>query len=366
MAIEIETSTDSVEEVQAALSKTAEVELAPETPAGEEVKDPPEEEQTEGEQEETPDSEEPAGEDDTEEEKPAATDKKEGEPKPAAKAKTVPMARLNEEIRKRKAVEAELRQKRESDRSTKPDDKPIEPERPKTFSGVAEPKIEDFLKDVDEFDQKAVAQATAKFSKAAIDWARQEGKAEDAYDRQQEERKSAENEKVKLFKQALPDTIARRPEYNDLVPNSNVFISDTMKDCMFESTIGPDLLLHFVLNPDQAERVCAITSLRGQVREMEKIEAELLPEIEAARAAAGGGKGEGAPATPAKNGKIIPPKKTAAAPASSNAPAPPARVRSAGTAPKTEQELAGTQDKTGVDIDFNPEYEKSVKNRRKI
>ena len=53
-----------------------------------------------------------------------------------------------------------------------------------------------------------------------------------------------------------------------------------------------------------------------------------------------------------------PPKKTA-----STAPLPPSRIKSTGPGPKSEQELAGSDARTGVDIDFNPDYEKTVKAR---
>ena len=116
--VEIESSTDTVEQVQEALGSAIEIEESPsaeeaETPA-QEAEQPPakpsKEAKTEDAEEEATESGETTTEEETEqtEEEEQAEEKKEAKPKAAD---TIPRARLNKEIARRKDLERQLREK---------------------------------------------------------------------------------------------------------------------------------------------------------------------------------------------------------------------------------------------------------------
>ncbi len=336
--IEIETSTDTVEEVKEALGATVEIEESEEveTPAPKKPAkvDPPAESE----------EEEPAAEVDTEEE----SEEEEETPAPKKQVpQTVPRARLNEEIRKRKALEAQLAAKGEP----KDETPAAEETRPETFSGKPEPQEAEFMVGVDQYDPAAVNKALGEHRKALRAWDREEARAEAAYEKQLEDQKRIQDERTENFRKTLPATIERLPDYQDVVgAATDVMLSGVMEDFVFASTIGGDLLYHLAQNPDEVSRIASIRTMRGQNAEMEKLETELLAAI---------GEPEEEEETP--KAKTPPPlKKTI-----SRTPPPPSRIKPAGPGPKSLQELAGPADRTGIDVEFNPEFERADKARRK-
>lgn len=342
--IVIETSSDTVEEVKAALGQSVEIEEA--QPEVKEEKPPakPKEakpaktpEATEGEVDET------ATETETEE-KEAIEEK----PKKAV-PKTVPLSRLNEEIAKRKALQRQLAEK---DETPKEAAEAEEPPPPQNFSGKPEPLIDAFMQGVDAYDPVAVNKAIAGYTSAHALWSRAEARAEVAHEEQIKAQEVARLERTKLYRAALPDALKARPDYHDVVnDNKDVEMSQTMTNFMYDSEIGPFLLLHLIENPDALATVLAHPSERKQVRAMEELETAIAAELKGHHEEAG-------EAEPPK-AKPLPPKKTI-----SQAPPPPNRLKPAGPGPKTLQELAGPTERVGVDLDFNPEYERAVKARR--
>jgi len=343
MSIEIETSTDTPEQVKEALGKAVEIDesdVPPEekppakTPPKEESGEPSTEEESEEKEEQKGDEEE----DEEPEEKAAAKPKK---PAPDM----VPRARLNEEIRKRKDAEAKVADRSKADEEPEPQ----KDERPQTFSGKPEPKLEDFTKNIDPYDNKAMSEATAEFTKGYQSWSREEARAEATYDRRQHEAEAERQEKIGPFLERVKATTERHPDYDNVVPTSKIQISGLMEEFIYESEIGPDLLYYLVEHSDETKAIRGMKA-RSQSKAMLDLEAKVHGEIEAASGDEG----------------TVPPKKTVTPPAkkTSSAPPPATRLKSTGPEPKTEQQLAGTQDKTGVDIEFKPEYEKAVKARR--
>ena len=118
---------------------------------------------------------------------------------------------------------------------------------------------------------------------------------------------------------------------------------------VYDSEVGPDMLLYFVENPKEAKRIGNLRSV-GQAEALIELQTKLKAEIE-------GDTEEGETEEPPK--KTIPPKKTV-----SKAPLPPSRLKATGPGPKSERELAGPEDRTGIDIEFSPELERLERAKR--
>lgn len=346
--ITIETSTDTAEQVAEALGATIEIDESPAADETEEKEKPPAK-APKAKEEPKPDDEPAADENENEEEgtEEAVADKE----KPVKKViPTVPRARLNEVIRERDRLKRQLAEK-----SDEPDeDEPVADTAPKRFSGRPEPQIEDFTKDVDPFDPQAMAKANANYLKALAEDTRIEARAEIQYQDQVAKANAAHEKLIAPFKARIPATLARRPDYNDVMDEkaADVFLHNNIRDYVYDSEIGPDILLHFVENPDEAKRISELGG-RSQSLAMIELEKALKAEIDGEA-----GEETGEEVLPKK--PLVPLKK-----AISKTPIPAARLKPAGPGPKTEAELAGPADKVGIDIEFNPEYERTVKARRK-
>lgn len=342
--VEIESSSDTVEQVKAAMASTVEIEESPaeetetekKPPTKEKAKEEPEPEagETETEEEET--------EEETEE-KPDKAEAEEEKPKKKATPTHVPLSRLNEVIRKVKTLERQLA---ERDEEPEPEVKTVAETKPQTYCGRPKPTIDDFTKDPEKYPDPY-----ATFAEAYGDWKVDESDAKREFDGRQKAVAKAREEEDALFKATVPKTLERRADYNDVVNGSDVMIHDDMVKFIKQSDIGPDLLLYFVEHPDEAERVRTLRS-RAQSAEMFAIEATLKEEFGITDEVE-------EEAVPPK--KVIPPPKKKLV---SHTPPPPNRLKPAGPGPKSLQELAGPADKQGIDIDFNPAYERAVKARR--
>lgn len=333
MAIEIESSSDTIEQVTEALAKSIEIDES--QPDIEEKEEKPPAKPPKAKEE--PADEEPAVE--TEEEEPAEEAAVEEEKPKKAPPKHVPLSRLNEEIRKRKAAERRAEAAEASDEPA-PEVKPAMEAKPQTYSGLPEPKIEDFTSDPEKYPDPHAA-----FVKKNGEWNRAEARAEAAFEARQAEAIKARDEEMAGFKKQLPKTLERRPDYTEIVTGSDVQITTLMEKFVYESEIGPDMLLFFVENPDEAERIRLLRPRSATVAMLE-LEKQVQAEI-----------GE----EPAEEKEKPVVKKSPP----SKAPPPISRVKSSGPGPKTLQELAGPVDKVGVDLDFNPDYEKAARAKRR-
>lgn len=353
MAMEIETSTDTVEQVKEALGAGVEIEDSSEAATPTEEQDP-----------ETPaeEAEAEAGataeETETEEHSEEAEEGKGKKPAPKAPAKApvlVPRSRLNQEIQRRKDAETALAAEK-----AKPPVKetPVEetPDEPQTFSGIAEPKIEDFL------GNEKYPDPYAAFTRVHGEWVRKETLAEVDQNKRVEAETAKHNERVAAFKANLKEAKETRlTDYDDVVNGSQVQISTFMERRVYKSKVGPDCLYYYVTNPEEAARIMAL-DVDDQAIAVVELEARIAADIKAGKVASPPEEEAEEAAAP---GKQIPKKEIPRKPKGSQAPIPPNRIKPAGPGPKTLQELAGPEDRTGVDLDFNPEYERAVKAGRK-
>lgn len=340
--IGIRSTTDTPEQVKEALGPISGIRIddAPETeeekPPVEGEEEAPETDETKTEEEEEAPAEE--GEEDAEAGKPK---------KKSAVMPVVPRARLNEEIRRRKALERQLAE-RDEEPAEKTPEKVAAETRPQTYCGRAKPTIDTFTSDPVKYPDPYAAHADA-----VGEWYADERDAKREFEGRLTAAAKAREEEVALFKATIPETLKRRPDYNDVVSGSKVEISTLMEKFVYESEIGPDVLLYLVENPDEAERVRNLRP-RAQSAEMFALEATLMEEF-------GIEEGEEEETPP-------PPKKAVAGPplkkSVSKTPPPPSRLKSVGPQVKDLQQLAGTTDRESGRVAYNPAYTAAVKARR--
>lgn len=345
--VEIETN-DSVEDVKAALGPNVEIEESqpdvetedekpsPKTPKQAKAEPLPDEDPTEDETEDE-DDDEPEESDEEPVKKPAPT--------------TVPRSRLNEEIRRRKDAERRL-----AAREDEPGDE-AEPETdsktPQYFSGEAEPEIEAFTGKVDKFDPEAMAKATSEYMKAHFTWERKEARAEASYNAQMEQFQRKQAEKVAPFVERRDAFAEAEPEYNDVLEGAkDLLLSDYQRDFTYDSEVGPQILFYAAKHPKEFTRIRQMGPT-AQSKAMIALEAKLVEQYAV---------------TEDESEEEVPVRRVAAAPIrkpiTSKAPAPPTRLKGANPPPRTERELAGPEDRAGIDIEFNPALERAEKARR--
>ncbi len=342
----IRSTSDTVEQVKEALGARSGIR-----------EDTPDDEETPG--QDTPDDDAEPGEGDEEaptgdEDDDAKDDEGgegEGDDEPEAKAKpkpksampVVPRARLNEEIRKRKALEIQLAAK---GGKVEPD-APAPEVKPVTYCGRPKPTIAQFTADAAKYPDPYAAHA-----EACGEWFADERDAKRTYEANIETANRKREAEYASFNASVAETLKRRPDYNDVVDGSQVQVSDRMADFITkEAAIGAEILLHLVENPDEAERIRDL-STREQKIEMFALEATLMEELGIAD------EDEVKEPIPPKKSPVVPKK------SQSKTPPPPTRLKGAGPGVKSLQDLAGPVDREGVRIEYNPAYTAAVKARR--
>lgn len=370
--IEIEVSTDSIAAVRTALGEGVEIEESPQSETGGEEQSESGETQSTGE-ETAPEAEgeeakakgeaesEAEGEaEEAEAEKTESTEKAAATKEKSKAQQTVPVARLHVEVAKRKEAERRLEALRTTKQDIKAESETVEKKtaEPQFFSGESEPTLEQFTKDLDQFDSKAMAEATAKYARAFATWSRKEATAEADYRQRLRDAEIQREAVVGPFRKRETAFAKAEPDYREITNNSEVVVSPRMEEFIYDSEVGPQILFHFATNPEEAERFMSMKPVAQSAAMI-----ELAKEFKSPTKAADE---EPEVTETGRPGKTIPPKKPAVKPkTTSSAPPPVARVKTGGTTPKSLEDLAGPRDREGVDIEFNPEYERAVKAGRR-
>ena len=358
--IEIETSTDRPEDVAEALG--AEIEID-DTASPEKESPKP---KTGDESNESDDDANEGNESEDENDEPEENDEQDVKPEKKPAPQTVPRSRLNEIIARKKEsdrqLETERSRVRDLERQLADKGKPATtaadvPQKGKTFCGEAEPDFATYTAGIDPYDAPKMNEANAKFIKAHGEWSRKEGKAEAAFEARKESVAQANKAILEEFASNVEQTKKRLPDYDEVVTNNPTTISGWMHIRILKSPVGGDIAYYLAQNPDVAKEINGL-AVDDQVAEIGSLERAIKRAIKAGGTVADleTEEPEEKATAPERKG---PPKKTA-----STAPLPPSRIKSTGPGPKSEQELAGSDAKTGVDIDFNPDYEKTVKARK--
>ena len=86
----------------------------------------------------------------------------------------------------------------------------------------------------------------------------------------------AEQERQKLldtWSTRVQDFRAKTPDFDDMVGSADVVVSNEVRDAIFESDVGPQILYHLAENPDVAKKIQSMTPI-GALRMIGKLEAK--------------------------------------------------------------------------------------------
>ena len=129
----------------------------------------------------------------------------------------------------------------------------------------AEPKPEDF-KTVGEYTRALTKYEVAKAATAA----KAEGEQLSA-----QQRKQAEADAIaKSFAERQSAYIKQNPEYEELLESSDLDVPQVAMQYIVESEVGPQLAVHLVKNPGEAERLSKLSPVR-MIAELGKLETKL-------------------------------------------------------------------------------------------
>lgn len=115
-----------------------------------------------------------------------------------------------------------------------------------------------------------------EYSKALKDWTADKTRKEDAATQAEAARKSELEAVAKSWNERLTKYKADNPEFEKRLSESDVKVSDQVRDAILESEVGPAILDHFSQNPGTAEAIGKL-SVQKALREIGKLEVSLAP-----------------------------------------------------------------------------------------
>ena len=132
---------------------------------------------------------------------------------------------------------------------------------------------------VDEEPQPSQFQDAFEYAKALAEYSTE--KALQERDRRDaEEKAAAQRQKVyETWGQKVQQAKAELPDFDDMVASSDVVVSDSIRDAILESDVGPKILYHLAENSDLAKKIAGMTE-KAAMKELGKLEArfEAKPE----------------------------------------------------------------------------------------
>jgi len=78
---------------------------------------------------------------------------------------------------------------------------------------------------------------------------------------------------IKTWANRVNDFRAKMPDFDDMVGSADVVVSNEVRDSIFESDVGPQILYHLAENPDIAKKLQGV-SVTSALRMIGKLEAK--------------------------------------------------------------------------------------------
>lgn len=125
-----------------------------------------------------------------------------------------------------------------------------------------------------EFDEAKYSQAMAKW---AVDCAEAMDAQKTASQKATQEMESAQEQMITFFEKE--NTFSEsKDDYEDVAKNPDLEINETMRDVLFASDMGPQILYHLGENPSEASRISRLPPMTAAL-EIGKLEARLTTPI---------------------------------------------------------------------------------------
>lgn len=112
-----------------------------------------------------------------------------------------------------------------------------------------------------------------EYAEALAEWSADKRVKEE---RAKEAQARAEQERAKVMESwssRVNDFRSKTPDFDDLVASSDVVVSNEIRDAIFDSDVGPQILYHLAENPDVASKLQTMTPI-GALRMIGKLEAK--------------------------------------------------------------------------------------------
>lgn len=112
-----------------------------------------------------------------------------------------------------------------------------------------------------------------EYAEALAEWTAdkkiKEEKAKEAAQRVEQERAKV----METWSSRVQDFRSKTPDFDDLVGSADVVVSNEVRDAIFESDVGPQILYHLAENPDVAKKLQGMTAISA-LRMIGKLEAK--------------------------------------------------------------------------------------------
>ena len=112
-----------------------------------------------------------------------------------------------------------------------------------------------------------------EYAEALAEWTAdkkiKEEKAKEAAQKVEQERAKT----METWANRVQDFRDKTPDFDDLVGSADVVVSNEVRDAIFESDVGPQILYHLAENPDVAKKLQGMTAI-GALRMIGKLEAK--------------------------------------------------------------------------------------------
>ena len=112
-----------------------------------------------------------------------------------------------------------------------------------------------------------------EYAEALSEWTAdkriREEKAKEAAQRAEQERQKT----MDTWSNRVNDFRSKTPDFDDMVGSADVVVSNEVRDAIFDSDVGPQILYHLAENPDVAKKLQGMTAI-GALRMIGKLEAK--------------------------------------------------------------------------------------------
>ena len=112
-----------------------------------------------------------------------------------------------------------------------------------------------------------------EYAEALSEWTAdkriREEKAKEAAQKAEQERQKT----MDTWSQRVSDFRDKTPDFDDMVGSADVVVSNEVRDAIFDSDVGPQILYHLAENPDVAKKLQGMTAI-GALRMIGKLEAK--------------------------------------------------------------------------------------------
>jgi hypothetical protein len=113
-----------------------------------------------------------------------------------------------------------------------------------------------------------------EYAEALSEWTAdkriREEKAKEAAQKVEQERQRT----LDTWAQRVQDFRSKTPDFDDMVGSADVVVSNEVRDAIFDSEIGPQILYHLAENPDVAKKLQGLSPISA-LRMIGKLEAKL-------------------------------------------------------------------------------------------